>query len=259
MKTQTITELLGGLGAALMLTSAPAWAQVESTPVAVFPVRVIDVPALERVNIDKFTDLLEAAVSSKRYPTIPRTELRSLIQDQTLTSFESCYDEACQIELGRAVAAQKALTTSFAGYGDTCLLTFKFYDLKKALTEFSTTHEDTCDEAGLKRAITESGQKLRESRRSGAVAAAPPPTAGPPPPPPPVTPPSKSLADAPSPKEPKKGLGTGGWILIGAGAAAVVAGAVVLFLVLGDEDDEDDPEVSALTSRSANLTRGFRF
>lgn len=125
--------------------------------VAVFPIKPTDVRGFRPRKMEKFGDLLDSVVSSHGIPTVPRSDLRELIRQEQAESFKNCYDEACQIELGKSVAAQKILGSTWSKFGDACVLAIRLYDLKTELTEFSTTQEVPCTETGLKQAINNAG------------------------------------------------------------------------------------------------------
>lgn len=139
---------------------APAEA-LEPAAVAVFDIQVVDVPGFTAARVAKFAGFLDAVVAESGLRTVPRSELRARLQEQQRESYASCYDEACQIELGKAVAAQKALSATWSRLGATCVLHVKLYDLVTNLAELSTTSDSSCDEAGLRASIEALGVQLR--------------------------------------------------------------------------------------------------
>ena len=139
----------------------------EAPAVAVFPIDLRDTKGISRKAATKFTNLLDTIVGQQGFPTVPQAELTSQVDKAKAKSYDSCFDESCQIELGKAVAAEKILASSFASFGKTCTLTLKLLDLRRALTEFSTSEEAPCTEGGLKGAIQRAGPRLRRALPDG--------------------------------------------------------------------------------------------
>ncbi|MCC7386877.1 MAG: PEGA domain-containing protein [Deltaproteobacteria bacterium] len=116
---------------------------------------------------EKATTLLEV---ESGYRTIPRSQIRAWIDGQKAESYKACYDEACQIELGKAVAAQKILVSEWSAFGTDCVLTVRLIDLRTELAEVSTQAQGACTETGLRAAITEAGRRLRARTEQGHAA-----------------------------------------------------------------------------------------
>jgi hypothetical protein len=64
-------------------------------------------------------------------------------------SHKECYDQACQIELGKELAAEKTLATKILKLGTRCTVNIALYDLRKAASEDAATTTGKCDEDGL--------------------------------------------------------------------------------------------------------------
>ena len=63
------------------------------------------------------------------------------MKEQKKETYKSCYDQSCQIEMGRELAAEKTLATWVLKVGETCQVTATLYDLKKGTTELAAIHE----------------------------------------------------------------------------------------------------------------------
>lgn len=148
-----------GVVASCVLSAASARADAEA--VAVFDIDARNVQGFNESMLSTFTDLLDGVVANSGYRTVPRSQLKEQLSQQTADSFNACYDESCQIELGKAVAAQKAVTSVWARLGDTCVLTIRLFDLRTELTEFSTKSNAECSQSGLRKGIEEVGSALR--------------------------------------------------------------------------------------------------
>ena len=121
----------------------PAPAQ-DKPIVAVFELedRGAGIPATTRENLTTYlmTLLTEA------YQVIPQAQIRDRLREQQKESLRECYDQKCQIELGRELAAQKTLAIQILKIEDKCQLMAMLYDLKKATTEKAANAEGGCDE-----------------------------------------------------------------------------------------------------------------
>lgn len=103
--------------------------------------------------LTNLTDYLGVLLTKGGYRVVPRTEVQERIKDQKKKSYDSCYDQKCQIELGRELAAEKTLATWILKIGDSCQVTATLYDLKKATTELASAQEAACEEGSLLQAI----------------------------------------------------------------------------------------------------------
>jgi hypothetical protein len=146
----------------LLVPHLPAAAGA-GTPSAVLvsDIHVQDVAGFGPSKVAKFSNRLDAVVAESGFATVPRSEIQSRLNEEQKESYRACYDDACQIELGKAVAAQKVLISSWARFGKECILIAKLYDLRSALTESSAEAKGECDEEGLNAAIEQIGRTLR--------------------------------------------------------------------------------------------------
>ena len=120
----------------------------------------------------KLIDYLAARLAEGGYNIVPRDQLRKRLRAQQRRSYKACYDQSCQIELGRELAAQKVLATKILRIGKTCHLTSELYDLKRAATERAATAEAPCKLGPLVDAVKQVARKLC-APLSGAPAATP--------------------------------------------------------------------------------------
>jgi len=84
-----------------------------------------------------------------RFLVVPRDDIKARLSQQQTTSYKECYDQACQVELGRELAAQKSLSSTVAKLGSKCVVSAMLYDLKKAVAEQSGTAKGGCTEDGI--------------------------------------------------------------------------------------------------------------
>jgi hypothetical protein len=111
-------------------------------------------------TVENLTQFLSAQLAEGGFQVVPRDQIRHRLLSEKKESYRSCYDQSCQIELGRELAAQKTLSTTILPIGDTCQVTAVLYDLKKATTEQAATASATCDENAMLKAVKEVAGKL---------------------------------------------------------------------------------------------------
>ncbi len=153
------TSSLVSLVLSLVLLS-PSTARAGERPImAVFDIENRG-PDLPRAVLDNMSTYLTTLVAECSYQVLPRDEIRARIRNQKIASYKQCYDQKCQIELGRELAAQKTLATKILKIGDRCQLTSMLYDLKKAATEKAASVAATCDEKALLAAVKQLADKI---------------------------------------------------------------------------------------------------
>jgi len=117
--------------------------------VAVFDVQAKRVE-LEAQLIEVLSDHLAARLTeSGTYQVVSRSDLKTRLQKQKKASHKTCYDKACQIELGREMAAEKTLATQVLKMGNQCTINVTLYDLRKATTEKAASVKGPCSEEGI--------------------------------------------------------------------------------------------------------------
>jgi outer membrane protein OmpA-like peptidoglycan-associated protein len=92
-------------------------------------------------------------VRSGRYYVAPPDDLRKGAEGLKAGSYKSCFDQACQIELGKAVAAAKLLSGRVFRIGTSCRLVLDLYDLRTERSEASGQSKEACTPEGLERAL----------------------------------------------------------------------------------------------------------
>ena len=110
---------------------------------------------------DNLVDLLSARLAKAGYRVIPRDQVRKRLFEAKKESFKECYDQSCQIELGRELAAQKTLAIKILKIGATCQITAELYDLRQSTTDLATTAEAKCqDDQSVLQAFTKVAEDL---------------------------------------------------------------------------------------------------
>ncbi|NMB75032.1 MAG: hypothetical protein GYA21_07870 [Myxococcales bacterium] len=93
---------------------------------------------------EQLTDYLGSLLTQNGYAVVPRAQLRERLRDEKQGSYRACFDESCQIELGRELAAQKSLASQVLRFGKSCKVTVNLYDLLRATSEKAGTHSGGC-------------------------------------------------------------------------------------------------------------------
>lgn len=160
---------------ALALLLAPSIVTAKPKIVAVFDVQD-RTGKLDAKALGQLTDYLAAQVTSRGYRVLPRAQLKARLKLQKKESYKSCYDEKCQIEVGRELAAQKSISTQIVQIGSKCAVVLTLYDLRSSASEKAATKKAACNTDALVVALEEAVKSL-----GGAVpklATAPPQEAG---------------------------------------------------------------------------------
>jgi hypothetical protein len=115
---------------------------------------------LGATSVDQLTEYLAAQLAAGGLRVVPRAQLRARLIEEKKGSLRSCVDESCQIELGKAVAAQKTVATKILRVDRQCAITAMLYDLKTEATERAATVEVECSERALLGGLRQLAQKL---------------------------------------------------------------------------------------------------
>ena len=115
---------------------------------------------IDREVLANLTDYLASLLAEGGYQVIPRDKIRESLTTEKKESFKACYDQACQIELGRELAAEKVLATQILKIGKTCQVTSNLYDLKRTATELAANASASCDVDSLLGAVRTVAAKL---------------------------------------------------------------------------------------------------
>ncbi len=126
---------------------------------------------LGRILRDALTDHLSNQLAQKGYyQIVPRSVLKKQLVRQKRKSYKECYDESCQIEIGKELAAEKTIAAQVLKLGRKCTVNLTLYDLKKAATETAASARGGCGEDGLVESIEKAVDELTgASERAEAV------------------------------------------------------------------------------------------
>jgi hypothetical protein len=127
--------------------------------VAVFDLEVKGT-ALDAGTIDRLTDYLGSLMARKGYQVVPRSQLRERLVGARTASYKDCYDQSCQIEIGKELAAQKTLACQVLKLGKSCKVTVNLFDLKKSASEGAGTASGECGEDEVVASLEEAVKDL---------------------------------------------------------------------------------------------------
>lgn len=133
--------------------------------IAVFDVEAAPGEFRPRI-LEEVTDYLATGAAERLgLRVVPRSAIREQLREEKADSYRPCYDESCQVELGKALAAQKILTTKLLRRGESCIFTVRIFDLKTETTDGAATARADCSDMGLLDAADEVVTKLAAARR----------------------------------------------------------------------------------------------
>jgi len=153
----------------LVCTLASESVEGNKPVVAVFEIK--NDARLKRGFLVKMRDVIatELAASGK-FSVVPNSDIQKAIREKQAESYEACYDESCQIEIGKEIAAEKTLATSIKKVGSQCIVTLQLYDLRKGASEKAGSARATCGEDfvvdSIYRALSQLTRKTRTSRQA---------------------------------------------------------------------------------------------
>lgn len=101
-------------------------------------------------TLEQLTEYLSTRLTqSGRFRVVPRDQLRERLVAQKTESYKSCYDQTCQIELGKAIAAEKSAAVKLLRVGSKCAITASLFDLASETTELGASTRTNCSDDAL--------------------------------------------------------------------------------------------------------------
>jgi hypothetical protein len=140
-----------------------------SPPAAVLAVFELQAPVglLPEGVAANLTGYLSAKLAETgRFQVVPPETVRQAIRDRQRESYEQAYGQAFQIELGRAVAANKLLSTQLLATGKACILSASLYDIASETTQAAVTVESGCASEEIPGGLDRLVLKLVDASRS---------------------------------------------------------------------------------------------
>ena len=146
-----------------------AHAQSKKPIVAVFDIEDKGV-GLKRKLCERLSDYLAMTIAATgKYRVVPRDQLKKRLVAQKKQSYKKCYDQTCQIEIGKELAAQKSLTTVIMKLGSRCMVTSVLYNLRTAASEGGASTEGECSEDAIVESIKRVVKKMIPAETAAAA------------------------------------------------------------------------------------------
>ncbi len=96
------------------------------------------------------------------YQIVAPGDIRRAMREQVKDAKRSeCFEQKCQIEIGRELAANKTLSTTIDRIGNVCMVGTRLYDLERMATDITATAEGPCTPAGLMKAVKQAAAEIR--------------------------------------------------------------------------------------------------
>lgn len=100
--------------------------------------------------IEVFSDYVATKMTaSGGFQLVPRGDLKARLAQQKAASYRACYDDACQLEIGKELAAEAVLSTRISRIDDHCIVTMKLFDLRAATAIAAGTAEGPCSTVSM--------------------------------------------------------------------------------------------------------------
>ena len=145
-----MTRYLSTLLAAVPVLMLARAAEARQPIVAVFNVEVKGVKSVDDGAADRFADFVTARLaSSGQFQVVPRSQVKARLFQDKSESYKECFEQSCQVELGRELAAEKTVSIQVLGMADTCTVNLVLYDLDRSTTEAASSDDGTCTERGV--------------------------------------------------------------------------------------------------------------
>ncbi|MCK6545374.1 hypothetical protein L6R52_05855 [Myxococcota bacterium] len=111
--------------------------------------------------------LLLTIVESGRFVAVPRGTMRRALQDEKAESLRACVDDACHLELGKALASQLVLSPRVVRSSVGCALAATLYELKLETTVWASVVPAGCSLTSLVDAARALAKKLPSAEGGG--------------------------------------------------------------------------------------------
>ncbi len=142
-------------------------AQTPPAPiVAMFDIENQGAP-LDNDSMARLSNMMFGLLVAGGFKLTPQDQVRQRVIELKRDSYKDCFDQSCQIELGKAVAAAKSMSTRVTRVGESCQVATAVYDLRTEATDSGASAEGPCTEAGVSLAIRRVVAQLTGGRAGG--------------------------------------------------------------------------------------------
>jgi hypothetical protein len=132
-----------------------ASAEAKTWVIAVMDVEKVETSGkgVDAEMVRNLGDQLRIFIAQQGVKTIDRgaqeAAFKGQIQTMKSESYKECYDNSCQIELGKALAASHILRCRIAQFGSKCVLNAELIDLRSEVTIKASSARGTCEPEGF--------------------------------------------------------------------------------------------------------------
>jgi hypothetical protein len=144
---------------------APVAAAVKEPPPPDWIVAVMNMHGAEEERLlVGLSDQMRVFLAARRVRVVDRgaqqAAFRALLEEEKARSYDGCFDETCQIPLGKALAATHILRSSLARFGTTCATSGELVDLEQEVTVAAGSVRSGCEEEALLAATERLSEEL---------------------------------------------------------------------------------------------------
>ncbi len=136
--------------------------------------------------VDRMSEYISSQLwVSGRYMAVPSAQVKQALSRRPSGGSAGCHTEACQIEVGKVLAARKVVAGKILKIGRRCIVTLTLIDLPKSAREAVGSGRGACTEDGVLESIDAALGQLLGTPNGGAagpvqqIALTPPPAADP--------------------------------------------------------------------------------
>lgn len=145
----TRRSVLTALAAAVILVSLTFSAQAQEggktkSAVLIFPIKVDGLQLQSSVKKALQQYLGTCLTMERFYSVMPESQIKVDLGGAKVESYKECYDESCQIQLGKAVAADKSLAVYLYAIDKKCRVTATIYDLRTEMSDAAAEASGGC-------------------------------------------------------------------------------------------------------------------
>jgi len=144
-----IRAMRGFAALVFVLVSSPGLAQIHRPIVAVMNIEAVGMH-LSHANVNLLSSVLTSyLVAAGCCRVVPRDQVKTRLNQYRRESHKACYDQSCQIEIGKLLAANKTITAQVMRVGNRCTVSLKLIDLRSETSESGAVVEGGCKIKGI--------------------------------------------------------------------------------------------------------------
>ncbi|MBN2497872.1 MAG: ankyrin repeat domain-containing protein [Deltaproteobacteria bacterium] len=144
----------GGGGTDSWMPPGPRREKPATLPVvAVFDVELQGI-GMSKDTRARLSELLAIQLIATGYfQVVPREDIKRRLTDVKTGTYKACYDETCQIELGKELAAEQTLAVKVIRIGNECTSSLTLFDLRKGTGVGAVTATSSCGESEITKTL----------------------------------------------------------------------------------------------------------